>query len=147
MLELGIDITVAAIAGGIVIGIFLGVAAYFLTYNAVTKIRSREKKHKGLLGRRRKTASRGPCGRELGAQQPSRTGDRRKPAACSAESRTKNKSQMTERTEQKIEIIQHRTDTRNKIAPALVSDPSDPTCEYSTTIFCQPVTKDQRPGT
>ena len=129
MLELGVDITVAAVAGGIVIGMVLGVVTYLLTFRAVTKIRSREKRHRRLLGRRKKT------------------GDRDQPATSSAESKTKNRSLRAESTQQNSGIKEHRTVTRSKIAPALVSDPSDPACEYSKTIFCQSVTKDQRPGT
>jgi uncharacterized protein (DUF2062 family) len=130
MLELGVDITVAAVAGGIVIGIILGVIAYFLTFRAVTKIRSREKRHMRLLGRRK------------------RTKDREQPATSpSDESKAENRCQMAERTEQQTDDREQRAHTGSKIAPALVSDPSDPACEYSKTIFCQSVTKDQRPGT
>lgn len=105
LLKLGFDITVAAIAGGIIIGIFLAIGAYFITHRVVTKIRSREKRLQVLLHRRQKTESR--------------------------KQRTEDRGQ--------------RAVNRRKIAPALVTAPADPACKYSTSIFCQPVTKDQRP--
>ena len=43
LLKLGLDITLAALTGGIVIGIALAIGAYFITRQIVTKIRSREK--------------------------------------------------------------------------------------------------------
>lgn len=100
MLKMGFDITVAAIAGGVIIGIFLAVCAYFITHRIVAKIRSREKKYQVSLRRSRKT-----------------------------------------------ENTRQRTETRGRIAPALITAPTDPACKYSTSILCQPVTKDQRPGT
>ena len=139
MLELGVDITVAAVAGGIVIGLFLGVIAYFLTFRAVTKIRSREKKLKRLLGRRHRTADRGQPATSPSAVSSGPNG--------SAESKTEDRSLRAESTEQCAEKREHKADTRRKVAPALVSDPNDPACEYSKTIFYQSVTKDQRPGT
>ena len=44
LLKLGFDISLAAMTGGIVIGIILAIGAYFITRKIVTKIRSREKK-------------------------------------------------------------------------------------------------------
>ena len=52
LLKLGFDITLAAIAGGIFIGIFLAIGAYFITSKIVTKIRSREKRSPMSLYRR-----------------------------------------------------------------------------------------------
>lgn len=139
MLELGVDITVAAVAGGIVIGIILGVVAYFLTFRAVTKIRSREKRHKRLLGRRKRTEAR----KQLATNPPAESSG----PNGSAEPKTEDRSLRAESAEQDSEIKAQKANAGNRIAPALVSDPSDPACEYSKTIFCQSVTKDQRPGT
>ncbi len=44
LLKLGFDISIAAITGGIIIGIILATGAYIFTYNIVQKIRSREKR-------------------------------------------------------------------------------------------------------
>ena len=55
LLELGFDITLAALAGGIFIGIFLAIGAYFITRKIVTKIRSREKRSRVSLYRRQRT--------------------------------------------------------------------------------------------
>ena len=65
LLKLGFDITLAAITGGMVIGIFLAIGAYIITHKIVCKIRSREKKGQRGEGRRLKapapiTASTGP---------------------------------------------------------------------------------------
>jgi len=62
---LGLDISLAAITGGIIIGIILAIGAYIITYKIVRKIRSREKKGQRGEGRRLKapapiTASTGP---------------------------------------------------------------------------------------
>ena len=119
LLKLGVDITVAAMVGGIIIGIILGVIAYLFTYKAVTKIRSREKRQKRLLGRRKKTEGKGQT----------------------AESR----SLRADNTGQQTDAEDQVTDTRSKVAPAMISDPNDPACENSTTIFCRSETKDQRP--
>ncbi|MEJ2284742.1 MAG: DUF2062 domain-containing protein [Desulfobacterales bacterium] len=54
LVKSGIHITVAAILGGILIGIILAVGAYFITHRIVTKIRSRERRSRALLRRRRK---------------------------------------------------------------------------------------------
>ena len=43
ILKLGADITVAALTGGIIIGLCLAVTAYLITRKIYTKIRSREK--------------------------------------------------------------------------------------------------------
>jgi uncharacterized protein (DUF2062 family) len=122
MLKLGVDITIAAVTGGIVIGIILGIGAYFFTYKAATKIRSREKRHKGLFYRRKVTEDR----KQKTADSGQRTADR----------------------ELKTEYRDQGTNAGRKIAPAMISaTPTEPACEYSTTIRCQPLTKDQRPGT
>jgi uncharacterized protein (DUF2062 family) len=42
LLELGLDVTVALIAGGAILGILPGIAAYFITRKIFTKIRSRK---------------------------------------------------------------------------------------------------------
>ncbi|MFC1567505.1 DUF2062 domain-containing protein [Thermodesulfobacteriota bacterium] len=42
LLELGLDVTVAMIAGGAILGILPGIAAYFITRKIFTKIRSRK---------------------------------------------------------------------------------------------------------
>ena len=59
LLKLGFDITLAAITGGIVIGIFLAIGAYFIARKIVTKIHSRDKRSraprirgKGIMNRR-----------------------------------------------------------------------------------------------
>jgi uncharacterized protein (DUF2062 family) len=44
LLKLGFDISLAAITGGIVIGIILAMGAYIITHKIVRKIRSREKR-------------------------------------------------------------------------------------------------------
>ena len=44
LLKLGFDISLAAMTGGIIIGIILAIGAYIITYKIVGKIRSREKK-------------------------------------------------------------------------------------------------------
>ena len=41
---MGVDITIAMIAGGILLGIVPGIAAYFITRKMVIVIRSRSKK-------------------------------------------------------------------------------------------------------
>jgi hypothetical protein len=43
LLKLGAEITIAAVIGGIIIGLFLAIAAYFITRKIYTKIRFREK--------------------------------------------------------------------------------------------------------
>ena len=111
LVKSGINITIAAILGGIFIGIILAVGAYFITHRIVTKIRSREKRSRALLGRRRKT------------ENPS------SPKGFAVARRGQ------------------RTENRKEIAPALITAPTDPACKYSTSILCQPVSKDQRPGT
>lgn len=42
LLELGLDVTVAMIAGGAILGILPGIASYFITRKIFTKIRSRK---------------------------------------------------------------------------------------------------------
>ena len=42
LIKLGIDATMAMIAGGVILGILPGIAAYFLTRNIITRIRSRK---------------------------------------------------------------------------------------------------------
>lgn len=42
MMELGLDVTVAMITGGAILGILPGIAAYFITRKIFTKIRSRK---------------------------------------------------------------------------------------------------------
>ena len=93
LLKLGFDISVAAMTGGIVIGIILAVLAYFITRKIVTKIRSRERKLRLPHIRRKKT------------------------------------------------------DDRGQIAQATDTASSDPECEYSTPMLCQPATKEDRPRT
>jgi uncharacterized protein (DUF2062 family) len=46
LLKLGFDISIAAITGGIIIGIILATGAYIFTYKIVQQIRSREKRRK-----------------------------------------------------------------------------------------------------
>ena len=58
LLKLGFDISLAAMSGGIIIGIMLAIGAYFVTRKIVTKIRSREKKLRLLHIRRKKTEGR-----------------------------------------------------------------------------------------
>ncbi len=111
LVKSGIHITVAAILGGILIGIILAVGAYFITHRIVTKIRSRERRSPALLRRR-----------------------------CKTENSTSRKGFVEARRGQ-------RTENRKKIAPALITAPTDPACKYSSSILCQPVSKDQRPGT
>jgi uncharacterized protein (DUF2062 family) len=43
MLKMGLNITIAAISGGIILGILPAIAAYFITRKIVSNIRSREK--------------------------------------------------------------------------------------------------------
>ena len=43
VLKLGADVTIAAVTGGIIIGLCLAVTTYFITRKIYTKIRSREK--------------------------------------------------------------------------------------------------------
>jgi uncharacterized protein (DUF2062 family) len=111
LLKSGVNITIAAILGGIFIGIILAVGAYFITHRIVTKIRSRERRSRALLRRRRRT-----------------------------EKPTSPKGFVEARRGQK-------TENRKKIVPALITAPTDPGCKYSTSLLCQPVSKDQRPGT
>lgn len=73
LLKFGFDITVAAIAGGIFIGIFLAIAAYFITHRIVTKIRSREKRLQVPLRREQKTEKRRQRA-EVRKQKKNRTG-------------------------------------------------------------------------
>jgi uncharacterized protein (DUF2062 family) len=42
LIKLGTDVTMAMIVGGIILGILPGIAAYFITRNIVTRIRSRK---------------------------------------------------------------------------------------------------------
>lgn len=42
LMELGLDVTVAMIAGGVILGILPGIAAYFITRKIFIKIRSRK---------------------------------------------------------------------------------------------------------
>jgi uncharacterized protein (DUF2062 family) len=100
LLKLGVDISLAAMTGGIVIGIILAIGAYFITHKIVAKIRSREKKLRLLHIRGKKTE------------------DRRR-----------------------------RTDDRGQFAQTTDTVSSDPECEYSTPILCQPATKEERPRT
>ena len=58
LLKIGFDISLAAMTGGVVIGIILALGAYFATHKIVTKIRSREKKLRFLHLRGKKTESR-----------------------------------------------------------------------------------------
>ena len=44
LLKLGFDISLAAITGGVIIGIILAIGAYIITYKIVRKIQSREKR-------------------------------------------------------------------------------------------------------
>ena len=69
LFELGIDITIAANVGGIVIGIFLAVVSYFITHRIVTKIRAREKRSQVLLRRSRKSENRGQKTEERGQKK------------------------------------------------------------------------------
>jgi uncharacterized protein (DUF2062 family) len=55
MIKLGFDISLAAMTGGIVIGMVLAIGVYFISYKIVHKIRSREKR--GQKTRLRLTAS------------------------------------------------------------------------------------------
>ena len=118
LFKLGIDITIAANVGGIVIGIFLAVVSYFITHRIVTKIRAREKRSQVLLRRSRKT------------EDPS------SPEGFAGAGRR-----------QKSEYRELKTENRKKAAPALITAPTDPACKYTTSILCQPVNKGQRPGT
>jgi uncharacterized protein (DUF2062 family) len=43
LLKLGVDVTLAMITGGIILGIFPGIAAYFITRNIFIKLRLRKK--------------------------------------------------------------------------------------------------------
>ena len=54
LLKLGFDISLAAITGGIVIGIILAVGAYIITHKIVGKIRSREKRRQKTKDRKQK---------------------------------------------------------------------------------------------
>ena len=54
LLKLGFDISLAAITGGVIIGIILALGAYIITYKIVRKFRSREKKGQRGEGRRLK---------------------------------------------------------------------------------------------
>ena len=56
LLKLGFDISLAAITGGIIIGIIIAIGAYIITYKIVRKFRSRKKRTEG---RRQKTESTG----------------------------------------------------------------------------------------
>jgi hypothetical protein len=69
LFKLGFDIFLAAMTGGIIIGIILAIGAYVFTYNIVGKIRSREKK-----------------GRKAAGSEPIQTEDRKQkaPAAITA---------------------------------------------------------------
>ena len=65
LLKLGLDISLAAITGGVIIGIILAIGAYIITYKIVRKIRSREKRGQKTEDRKQKipapiTASTGP---------------------------------------------------------------------------------------
>jgi len=42
LIKLGTDVTIAMIVGGIILGILPGIAAYFITRNIITRIRSRK---------------------------------------------------------------------------------------------------------
>jgi uncharacterized protein (DUF2062 family) len=42
LLKLGMDVTMAMIAGGVILGILPGIAAYFITRNIIRRIRSRK---------------------------------------------------------------------------------------------------------
>jgi uncharacterized protein (DUF2062 family) len=54
LLKLGFDISLAAITGGIVIGIILAIGAYIITFQIVHKIRSSEKRRQKPKDRRLK---------------------------------------------------------------------------------------------
>jgi uncharacterized protein (DUF2062 family) len=43
LMKLGMDVTIAMIAGGVTLGILPGIAAFFITRKIITKIRSRRK--------------------------------------------------------------------------------------------------------
>jgi uncharacterized protein (DUF2062 family) len=43
--KLGVDVTLAMITGGVILGIIPGIAAYFITLKTVKVIRSRREKH------------------------------------------------------------------------------------------------------
>jgi uncharacterized protein (DUF2062 family) len=58
LFKLGIDITIATIVGGIIIGTFLAIGSYFITHRIVTKIRAREKRSQVLLYRVQRTEGR-----------------------------------------------------------------------------------------
>jgi uncharacterized protein (DUF2062 family) len=118
LLKLGSDITLAAFVGGIIIGTFLAVGAYMITLKIVTKIRSREKRGQRTESRRQRT------------EDPSSPDSF---AAAGRGPKTENRKQKTE--------------DRGPIAPTLTTANTDPNCEYSSAIFCQQESKDQRPGT
>jgi uncharacterized protein (DUF2062 family) len=65
LLKLGFDISLAAITGGVIIGLILAIGTYIITYKIVRKIRSREKRGQKTEDRKQKipapiTASTGP---------------------------------------------------------------------------------------
>jgi uncharacterized protein (DUF2062 family) len=43
LMKLGMDVTIAMIAGGVTLGILPGIAAFFITRKIITKIRLRRK--------------------------------------------------------------------------------------------------------
>ena len=43
LMKLGLDVTIAMIVGGMILGIIPGIAAYFITRKIFTKIRARSK--------------------------------------------------------------------------------------------------------
>lgn len=43
LLKLGMDVTMAMIAGGVILGVFPGIAAYFITRNIIKRIRLRKR--------------------------------------------------------------------------------------------------------
>ena len=43
LLELGLDVTIASVSGGLVLGILPGIATYFITRKIMQKLRSRKK--------------------------------------------------------------------------------------------------------
>jgi len=49
LMTLGLDVTIAMITGGVVLGIIPGIAAYFLTRKLVVTVRSRSKKSDSSL--------------------------------------------------------------------------------------------------
>ncbi|MEE4264178.1 MAG: DUF2062 domain-containing protein [Desulfobacteraceae bacterium] len=113
LLKLGFDTTLAALAGGIIIGSILAIGAYFITRKIVTKIRKREKKSLVSLHKKQKTRL------HLAA------------SPWQAENPSSPDGFVTAPAE--------------SAAPATITTPTDPTCDYSRAMIGQSETKDQRP--